>query len=402
MLHRPEAFEPLTDAPWDSDDVRASIRGIVTDTDRALRGRRLLWRAHEWDSWQATSPVKNLYCGAAGVIWALDALGRRGHAESALDLGDLAIANLELSRKRPDYMRGIELPDPRESSLCFGETGILLVAWRLAPSTERADALLACLRGNVSNEADELMWGTPGTLLAARAMLDWTGEERWESAWRESAEALWSRRNPSGEWIQRLHGHETRYLGPAHGLTGNVLALLQGGALIDTARRDALENDTAKVLAGSAFVEDGLANWPPLERSELPAPDGQIRLQWCHGAPGIVTSAASYLDEELLLAGAELIWRAGPHGMEKGGGLCHGTAGNGYALLEAFDRTGDELWLERARRFAVHALEQVVRARTELGRGRYSLFTGDIGAALFAADCLDSRTAFPILDSFDW
>lgn len=88
--------------------------------------------------------------------------------------------------------------------------------------------------------------------------------------------------------------------------------------------------------------------------------------------------------------------------MEKGGGLCHGTAGNGYALLEAFDRTGDELWLERARRFAVHALEQVVRARTELGRGRYSLFTGDIGAALFAADCLDSRTAFPILDSFDW
>ncbi len=181
-----------------------------------------------------------------------------------------------------------------------------------------------------------------------------------------------------------------------------MLALLQGGALIDAARRDALENDTAKVLARSAFVEDGLANWPPLERPELPGPDGQIRLQWCHGAPGIVTSAASYLDEELLLAGAELIWRAGPHGMEKGGGLCHGTAGNGYALLEAFERTGDELWLERARRFAVHALEQVVRARTELGRGRYSLFTGDIGAALFAADCLDSRTAFPILDSFDW
>ena len=96
------------------------------------------------------------------------------------------------------------------------------------------------------------------------------------------------------------------------------------------------------------------------------------------------------------------MWRAGPHGMEKGACICHGTAGNGYTFLKAFARTGDELWLERARRFAVHALEQVERSRDERGRGRYSLFTGDIGAALFAADCLDSTSGYPIFDSFDW
>ncbi len=48
--------------------------------------------------------------------------------------------------------------------------------------------------------------------------------------------------------------------------------------------------------------------------------------------------AATYLDEELMLAGAELTWQAGPpHGHEKGPGICHGTAGNGYAFLKAFD-----------------------------------------------------------------
>ena len=81
--------------------------------------------------------------------------------------------------------------------------------------------------------------------------------------------------------------------------------------------------------------------------------------------PGSSRLPCDYLDEELLLAGAELTWRAGPPGMEKGSGLCHGTAGNGYAFLKAFERTGDERWLDRARRFAVHALGP---GRTSRGR----------------------------------
>ena len=103
-------------------------------------------------------------------------------------------------------------------------------------------------------------------------------------------------------------------------------------------------------------------------------------------------AAVDYLDEELLLAGAELVWRAGPPTLEKGPGICHGTAGNGYALLAAFARTRNEEWLARARRFAVHALGQVER-----GDGRYSLWTGDIGAAIFAADCLEASPRYPFL-----
>jgi hypothetical protein len=70
-------------------------------------------------------------------------------------------------------------------------------------------------------------------------------------------------------------------------------------------------------------------------------------------------------------------------------------------LLKAFERTGDERWLERARRFAVHALRQAERLRETAGRGRYSLFTGDLGAALFAASCLDADPRFPVLDGWD-
>jgi lantibiotic modifying enzyme len=397
LLYRPESFEPLTDEGWNEERVRSRIAAIVSDADDAY-DPKCLWPANEWDAWQTATPLKDIYAGAAGVVSALDVLRRRGYAETRLDLAAAAARALELWRVEPDLTAGtLELPSTPASSLLCGESGILLVAWRLAPSSELADTLLERVRENVANEAEELMWGSPGTLLAAHAMHGWTGEERWAQAWSESAEALIARRDEDFLWTQRLYGTTCRYLGPVHGLVGNVHALLQRPG----EKNERLERETASLLLDEAVVEDGLATWPALAGGNLVPRDGEIRLQWCHGAPGMVATATPYLDEELLLAGAELTWRAGAHRPEKGAGLCHGTAGNGYALLKAFARTGDERWLDRARRFAVHALAQAERAREELGRGRYSLFTGDVGVALFAAACLDAEPRFPVLDGWD-
>src|SRR5439155_8403162 len=202
--------------------------------------------------------------------------------------------------------------------------------------------------------------------------------------WLESAESVWAMRDDDGLWTNRLYGETFRSLTPPHGLVGNVHVLRT--ALED--RREALERETGGLLTKLAVREDGLVNWPAREGGEAE------HLQWCHGAPGIVTAAGDYLDEDLLLSAAERIWQAGPPGMEKGSGICHGTAGNGYAFLKVFERTGDELWLDRARRFAVHALGQVQRR----GEGRYSLWTGDVGVALYAADCLEGRAAYPVVD----
>jgi Lanthionine synthetase C-like protein len=384
MLYDPELFEPLTGDRWHESRVRDAIRAIVADADAAFDPDGL-WPAHEWDVYQAQAPLKNLYVGASGVLWALDALRRRGHAETTIDLAAAALRTVEAWRELPDFAQWPDLPSRAQSGLLTGESGPLLVAWRLEPSAELADALLARVRENLDNEAVEIMWGAPGTMLAARAMLDWTGEERWADAWRKSAEAVWSAREPDGLWTNRLYGQTYRSLTPPHGLVGNVAALRPA---LDDARREQLERETGSVLSRLVVTEDGLANWPMRDDAD------DLKLQWCAGAPGIVSAAAPYLGEELLLAGAELTWCAGPPGMEKGSGICHGTAGNGYAFLQVFERTGDERWLDRARQFAVHALEQVERR----GQGRYSLWTGDVGVALYAADCLEGRSAYPVLE----
>ena len=137
--------------------------------------------------------MKNLYVGASGVVWALDALRRRGHAETTLDLASAARRTLEAWRETPDYAQWDDVPSRAPAALLMGESGPLLAAWRVDPSAELADRLFARVRENADCEAVEIMWGAPGTMLAARAMLDWTGEERWADAWRESAEAVWER-----------------------------------------------------------------------------------------------------------------------------------------------------------------------------------------------------------------
>ncbi|MEX2211940.1 MAG: LanC-like protein [Gaiellaceae bacterium] len=377
-LYQPEDFEPLTDEPWDEGRVRQAIAEIVAEADAAFDPHGL-WPAAEWDSWRTPVPLTVLYVGAAGVVWALRELEQRGHARSGIDLSAAALRTLETWRAEPGFMREIELPDPAEAGFLAGESGILLVAWLLAQDAALADDLHVRVLANRDNAADEVMWGAPGTMLAARVMLEHTGEDRWAEAWQDSADALRARRDPDGLWTYRLYGGTYRGLGPAHGLVGNTAALLQGG------RDETLERETAAVLADRAVLEDGAANWPNA--------DGEFRVQWCAGAPGIVTTTGAYLDEVLVVAGAELSRRTGPAGMEKGSGICHGTASQGYGFLAAFERTGDEAWLADARSFAVHALDQVKRR----GHGRYSLWTGDVGVALYAGDCLDARLRYPFL-----
>jgi hypothetical protein len=386
LLYEAAEFEPLIEKRWVPERVRDAIAAIVADADAAFDSDAL-WPVDDWDEYREGQPIKVLYVGAAGVIWALDMLRRGGHAETSLDLGAAALRALELERAEPD---AAEDEHYRPGALLSGETGPLLVAFRLTADAALADDLHALLRGNIDNPTDDIAWGAPGTLLAGLAMRDWTGEPRWEATARETAGALRARRGEDGLWRQ---DDDYRGLGTLHGAAGNTLALLR------LEPDDRLASETAAVLSRHVFREGGFANWPGSPRPQLARPrDGRICLQWCTGAPGVIAGAWDYLGEALVLAGAELVWQAGAHRDEKGHGLCHGTSGNGFALLKAFARTGDERWLQRARRFALHALAQAERIATANGRRRYSLFTGDVGTALFAAACLDGDARFPIID----
>lgn len=369
MLYARELHEPLTETPWREARARDAVQAIVAAAEHAY-SPEALWPAHDWDGYRAALPMKNLYVGAAGVVWGLNRLRNRGY-DSTLNLRAASQRALELFRAAPDYVEGDVIPEQKRSALLTGETGIALAAWQLDRNGELEAELLGLVRDNLANRVNDLMWGVPGTLLAARALHARIGNETWADAVSASEDALRAERELDGLWEQRLWGDTWRGLSPIHGLVGNVVALGEVG-------------NAAEILRERATFEDGCANW------------GDGKLQWCVGAPGIVAHAASYLDEDLLLAAAQLIFDAGPAVDEKGAGICHGTSGNGYALLKTFEHTGDEQWLERARAFAMHALEQAERLPA-----RYSLFTGSIGAALFAADCIGGRARYPVLDSLE-
>ena len=387
-LYDPARHEPLAAVEWSTARARDAVAAICRDADAAF-DRERLWPPHPRDDEPGTPPVlRGLYIGAAGMLHGLGRLAEAGLHEPAIDGAAIASGLHEAALASPDEAGA-------GASLLIGSSGILLVAHRL--SAAPADAVAEAIAANVENPSNELLLGAPGTMLAARAMHARTGEERFAELWRASAHTLLARQEADGLWTQDLYGSRLRHVGAGHGFAGCVRALL--GAPEWLGDRAAVESRAVATTRATAIVDGELASWPPLPTgSRTGAPP---RVQWCHGSPGMVISLAALApgDDafgELLAAGGELTWQTGP--LAPNAGLCHGTAGNGFAFLALFERTGDERWLARARAFAMHALAQVERFRAADGRGWYTLFTGDIGAALLAAACLDGDAAFPGID----
>jgi integrase len=97
---------------------------------------------------------------------------------------------------------------------------------------------------------------------------------------------------------------------------------------------------------------------------------------------------------QLLLSHTKIESTVRYHGVEVG------TGGNGCASRKLYRRTNDLMWLERARSFAMTVISQYREARDQLGRGRYSLWTDDIGLAVYLWDCLTAEPRFPTIDVF--
>jgi len=367
-LWRADEHEELTDLSWAEPTARGAIESIVSDAVSAATDG--FWPGHPRDDVGPDERFGSLYLGSAGMIWALWRLG------ASFDHSSAVSSAIERYRAEPDFG-----PEAHPPSLLMGEAGLLLVAAKLGSPAADRERLRDLVAENRAHPTWELMWGSPGTILAARAC-------GLCNEWEQSAGLLWEHWDAaSALWTQDLYGHSSQILGPVHGLAGNVHALR--GYVAD----DVLRERTTRLLERMALREDGLVNWPPA----VDEPRSNIRVQWCHGAPGIISTVGDLIPHSLSVAGGELIWRTGA--LRKGPGLCHGTAGNGFAFLKLYELTGDERWLCRARRFAMHAIQQVEQQRSEHGRGRYTLMTGDIGVALYLKACLDAEASFPIIDA---
>lgn len=380
-LFDPEEHEALTDSVWEERRARDAVAAICAAAIDAFEQDRF-WPRSPLDEYGL--PVerdRSLWIGAAGVLWALDRLG----------------VGLDEAGVYDSYLADPEAPG--SAGLMMGETGVLLVSWRLARTSQKEARLFELVAGNARSPEHELFNGSPGTMLAALHLQEATGEQRWASLWRSCADALLEQFCIDPElgcriWIQYRGGRLLRSIGAGHGFASNIRCLLRGKALLGKARTSELERAASETMRMLAIRDAQVANWPTAADSYW-ADRFPTRVQWCHGAPGLITSLAELPRDEqtdgLLSAAGELIWRAGP--LKKGPGLCHGTAGNGYAFLALHARSGEQRWLDRARAFAIHALEQVQRSPP-----RYSLWTGDIGVALYLRACLDGWDGMPIID----
>ena len=401
MLFDTKRHESVTTALWDPAIVHTGITSIIDDIEQSLLPNAC-WPTHPLDaeSYPKLGPKWSAYAGAAGTIHALQLLKKYHY--NVTDLSHLLATVHTSFLKTPDISV--------EPGLQIGEIGILLPQLLAAPDNQAlSQQLLTCMEQTIDLPLYEITSGQSGMMHAALALYRKTNKACWKNIFIRGAKSLmdnWQQDSETGEWLwqSQVFGPKRHYYGACHGITGNANILLQGADLLSEDCTDMIIERTVATLNSSAKKEDNLANWilctkPTIEK---------LLVQWCHGAAGIVTAMArtpqraaenSLLLDDLLHQTAELVWQAGP--LTKGANICHGTAGNGYAFLYLYNRTGDSVWLNRARKFAMHAIEQCQTDRLHYGQGRYTLWTGDAGLAIYLHHCLyPAEAAIPGLDLF--
>ena len=410
MLFIPDRHEALRGDAWNDGEARAAIERIGANTCAAF-DPHTLWPTHprDRDDQAADLPNASLYQGAAGVIWALERLQADGMADLGIDF-DATIAGLLEHNHRFNEAAGIAA-----SSYLLGDSGLLLLQWKRLRDPAMADALFALAEGNLHNPTLEALWGSPGTLIAVLHMLDDlpdpAQQQRWQDLLQRGAAILLEQMHavrhslrPQTEawlWTQDMVGKQVDYLGAGHGFAGNLFPVLHGARWLDAALVERFEERAAHTLGIAAEREGNALNWQPHFDVAAAGYPAKPLMQDCHGAPGIICRLAgtrSAALRELLVAGGEAVWAAGP--LVKPPGLCHGTDGNGYAFLKLHAITGEAQWLERARAFAMHAIAQSDAAVASHGRHRFTLWTGDLGLALYVSSCLRADPALPTLDVF--
>lgn len=395
----PSRHAPLTTTRWDLDAAHAAIQEIVDDAVARFDPEGY-WPSHPQDDGLSDGNVSP-YMGAAGMLWALDFLRREGAASHELDVAAQLPKLLETVRAQYGDIVRMSKIEPQRPSWLFGDPLVLLMLIR-AGETGAADDLFARIEAALDLPVLELMWGVAGTMLATLFAAELTGEARWRALYAAQAERLLADLQ-DGEhgplWTFELYGRTSTYLGPVHGYAGNMIPLLRGWDWLTAAQQARVREAVPATLAANAQRGEAGVNWPPaVSASQLPA-----LVQHCHGAPGMVTAlsdahVADAATLALLEGGGELTWRAGP--LAKGSNLCHGTGGNGFAFLKLYALTDAPMWRHRAHAFAMTVIDQCRAARAEHGRGRYTLWTGDIGLACYLHECLVGSARFPTVDVF--
>ena len=302
----------LTHDAWSEFAARAAIEEIAADATAQFHPDTF-WPGHPSDD-GAGDGATSVYMGAAGVMWALDYLRRIGATRVAEDFRQVLPKLLE--RTTAAFERNSPTDYAKHGSLLFGDMGAALVAMRLAPTPILADLVHTRAEANVGLPIRELMWGMPGSMVAAIHMDEMTHEPRWRGLFEMHATRLFAdlEDTPQGRlWTQDLYGANDRWLGPVHGFAGNVIPLLRGWDWLTPSQQAHVAEFVPKTLAANAWRSEIGATWGARSKREKPP----TLCQHCHGAPGMVTTFADapFATPEfdaLLLDAGRFTWAAGP------------------------------------------------------------------------------------------
>ncbi|MFT5710992.1 MAG: lantibiotic modifying enzyme [Halioglobus sp.] len=385
---------------WSEQQAQATIQTIISGVCAAQQ------REGCWPNDLSEFPL-SLYDGVAGIAWALDELRQRGYC-TGQQSGLCATAAASFDQLPVDTALFEQFQVPVSQSFYLGASGVLLQIWKETGEASILNKLDALIAENQTHPWLENLWGAPSTMLVASHLYKATGEERFAEHIRSGAAYIEQKLqiHPDADcqmWNIDLYGERTWLLGAGHGFVGNVFPILTSASIFDERTITRWRERIVDTAIRTAERENGMANWRQSIGNIRKGRDSML-VQQCHGAPGFIISLASLIGtghtefDALMLEAGELVWAAGP--LNKYPGLCHGTPGNGYALLKLYEKTGDALWLQRARVFAMSSVEQHQQLSVSDSGPSYSLWGGDMGLAMYLADCIDARCDFPTLDYF--
>ena len=190
------------------------------------------------------------------------------------------------------------------------------------------------------------------------------------------------------------------YLGFAHGLMGVLYCLMDALPLLAAEDTERARKEVVTCL-GFVLNHEREEGRYPTRCLESRSTSAETLCHWCHGSSGaalLFAKAARVFREEterakLYAAAAvragDVVWREGL--LRKGVGLCHGVAGNGYALL-AVSRMPcvaedvQHRFAHRARMFADWVVSDEGQSLYGVPDNAGSLFEGLAGAACFLMD----------------
>lgn len=337
----------LEDAPKDYGEFTAKLMQFVTDAQYLLEEALNDAAYHEMD----------LYVGKVGIAMTLARINRT--------LGK-------------EYTLPILTKESKNSDRSMSVLGFCSSYWSLAMynslRTGKTFSMPPGVYGHNDSIPDELLYGRAGLAL----MVDYFTKKGLKLARPHLAQdVLQHIAIPKFPWTW----HNKVYYGGAHGTSGILLTLklLAGISLPDQFMR---------LLQAASLPSGNFRSSQGSRKDEL--------VQWCHGATGFIPLLLAYREVNLEVCdGAidkalEVIWQRGL--LRKGCGICHGIAGNGYAFLTAFIKTGDKKHLSRALIFASFIIWMGASECCANADRPCSLFEGLAGAVQFLLDVVDIIT----------